>query len=465
MYKNHRAELAFELMESVLEMAGSGRVYSSQVIRRVEVAIPPLNLLGELSRVDKFGKYYWSSRDKYFEMVGWGEVDVITGDASMDFSYESVFHKLEEKLGSVSFGVKYYGGFKFNPLDSRGGRWKAFKSYRFVVPRLEIVRRGRNFFLCANLILGGPYDLVSQISSLVNYLRNWEVASEVDNADLDKVERLEFGERIDIPNFEEWQRLVFLALESISLGEFKKIVMSRETTFISHRELDAVKILSKIGAYCENAYTFCFYPVPERAFIGMSPECLFRVISTYLETEALAGTASKNRGEVGETKLSLLNSPKELYEHSVVVDAIRESLEPLTTRVEYDETPRIFELPNLYHLYTHFRGVLRGNVSRGQVLESLHPTPAIGGYPRDPALKWLRENEPIDRGVYSGPVGWVSYDSAEFCVGIRSALVQRNEISLYAGAGIVEGSTPDSEWNELEGKMGSFLDVISHSGK
>lgn len=453
-----RVESSLGLVKFALEMAKSVPPSHPRVIRRVEVPISPVDFLRELERVGRFGKYYWCSRDKYFEMAGWGEADVITGNADDKFSYEEVFSRIEEKLGAISFGVKYFGGFKFNPLDGRGDRWKSFKSYRFVVPLLEIVRRGREFFLCANLILGNSSDLLKQIYILLDYISDWVLTSEMysENGDCS----LGSVKRVDTPDFEEWRKLILRALNTISQGGLKKVVMARETTFHSDGELKPITLLSKVISNGENSYIFCFHPVPERAFIGLSPECLFKVISTYLETEAVAGTAPKNSNEMDEAKNFLLSSTKELHEHTLVVEGLRDVLSSLTTHFSYSNAPEILELPHLLHLCTRFRGILRKNISRATILKYLHPTPAIGGYPKDASLEWLRENEPIDRGIYGGPVGWVAYDSAEFCVGIRCALVQRNEISLYAGAGIVEGSNPDSEWNELEGKIKSFLNII-----
>lgn len=462
MIEEKRIESAYALLKAILELYSSIPSTPHKVIKRVEVECPLFDMTKELSRLSRYGKYFWASRDRYFEMIGWGEADVVIGDPSETFSYQTVFQKLQEKLTSTSFGVRYYGGFKFNPLDGRGERWKLFKSYRFVVPLLEIVRRAKGTFLCANLILGGPQKTFErQFTSLVHYLNEWIFGSEnhINNNPTQET-KIDLRTRVDIPDLNDWQKLVSHALNEISSGRFKKVVMARETTFTSKNNLDPIAILSKLLDYASNSYAFCFNPEPGRAFIGISPECLFKVISTYLETEALAGTTSRN-GIDKEIKTSLLNNSKELHEHSLVVDALKENLSPLTNYLQYDESPLIFELPNLYHLHTRFRGVLKANVNFAHLLEILHPTPAIGGYPKDPAINWLKTNEPIDRGIYSGPVGWVSYDSAEFCVGIRSALIQRNELSLYAGAGIVQGSTPYGEWNELEQKIKSFINIIS----
>jgi menaquinone-specific isochorismate synthase len=99
-------------------------------------------------------------------------------------------------------------------------------------------------------------------------------------------------------------------------------------------------------------------------------------------------------------------------------------------------------------------------VTAVELLAALHPTPAVGGVPRDAALGAIRAQEPFDRGWYAGPVGWIGADAAEFAVGIRSGLVWPDRLALYSGAGIVEGSVPDREWDEIEQKIADFAAVL-----
>jgi menaquinone-specific isochorismate synthase len=96
------------------------------------------------------------------------------------------------------------------------------------------------------------------------------------------------------------------------------------------------------------------------------------------------------------------------------------------------------------------------------LIAALHPTPAVGGLPRGAALRWIAKHEPFDRGIYAAPVGWIGLDGAEFCVALRSGLVRGNELALYNGAGIVRGSDPGEEWQEIETKMQNFLSVLDY---
>ncbi|NBB72314.1 MAG: isochorismate synthase, partial [Bacteroidetes bacterium] len=93
-------------------------------------------------------------------------------------------------------------------------------------------------------------------------------------------------------------------------------------------------------------------------------------------------------------------------------------------------------------------------------VHALHPTPAIGGVPTEDALQAIRAQEPFARGWYAGPVGWIGPDAAEFAVAIRSGLIRDNTLALYSGAGIVDGSAPDSEWEEIEQKISDFAAVL-----
>ena len=113
-----------------------------------------------------------------------------------------------------------------------------------------------------------------------------------------------------------------------------------------------------------------------------------------------------------------------------------------------------------HHLMTQFNGILHPRISDDLILSSLHPTPAVGGYPKEKALKYIKELEPFNRGWYAGVLGFAGYNSAEFCVAIRSGLVKGKTLTLYAGAGIVKESTMEGEWNEIEEKIKSFYEPI-----
>ncbi|MBW2108900.1 MAG: chorismate-binding protein, partial [Deltaproteobacteria bacterium] len=136
---------------------------------------------------------------------------------------------------------------------------------------------------------------------------------------------------------------------------------------------------------------------------------------------------------------------------------------PLCALLTQDEHPGVLKLSRCRHLITRFKGKLKNGVGDAQLLESLHPTPAVGGVPRDRALRDIALIEPFDRGWYAGPVGWISKSAAQFVVGIRSGLTEGRRLHLFSGAGIVRGSVPEAEWKELEDKISDFVGLFSET--
>ncbi len=125
--------------------------------------------------------------------------------------------------------------------------------------------------------------------------------------------------------------------------------------------------------------------------------------------------------------------------------------------------PTILKLNHLQHLYNQLTGQLKEHIDDGDIINELHPTPAVGGFPREAALEQIGWLEPFDRGWYAAPVGWISEDAAEFVVAIRSGLVAGQQLHLYSGAGIVEGSSPSKEWEEIENKISNFIKTLGQS--
>lgn len=209
-------------------------------------------------------------------------------------------------------------------------------------------------------------------------------------------------------------------------------------------------------------YRFCFQPKPGVAFICVSPERLYKRQDRFIRTEAVAGTCPATGNDLADAKLArgLMDSEKDRREHQYVLEAIKHELSSRCHAVHADDNISVMTLARYQHLYAQVEGILDQFHTDAELLRSLHPTPAVGGVPTDKALDWIAQTEPFDRGWYAGPVGWVGCDSAEFAVAIRSALITDNTISVYAGAGIVEGSVPTMEWKELENKIGHYASAL-----
>jgi menaquinone-specific isochorismate synthase len=267
--------------------------------------------------------------------------------------------------------------------------------------------------------------------------------------------------RRDHPDRDGWRANVESALGLIRSGVLDKIVLARKAAYTFAVPATAAEILAVLRGVTSTCYHFLIQPEPETAFMGTPPECLYRREGRDLQTEALAGTRPRTGNEAEDTALGreLLDSPKERREQELVRKALIRNLHLLCDQVDADPDPELLLLERKQHLISHLRGTLRAGKTDADILQALHPTPAVGGAPRDNALKELSRLEPFSRGWYAAPVGTFGVDMAEFAVAIRSGLVQGREVNVYSGAGIVEGSVPEQEWDEIENKISDFVKV------
>jgi isochorismate synthase len=245
------------------------------------------------------------------------------------------------------------------------------------------------------------------------------------------------------------------AVETIAAGHLSKVVMARAVEVVGERAFNWTEVLARLREQNPRCATFLFRAPDGSAFLGATPETLCRLEGQELETEALAGSAPLTQaGELGARD-------KESREHKAVVHYILEALRPLAERVFAGEEPELLKLKHLVHLRTGIRARLREGVGPAELVATLHPTPAVGGTPRQQALRFLTEQEGLDRGWYAGPVGWVGPGRAHFMVGLRSARVKQERARLYVGAGIVAGSDPQAEWQETEMKSLGMIRALA----
>jgi menaquinone-specific isochorismate synthase len=182
-----------------------------------------------------------------------------------------------------------------------------------------------------------------------------------------------------------------------------------------------------------------------------------------VETAAIAGTAPRADGVADDARLAreLLESDKNLHEHRLVIASIERRLRQVGVEPSTPASPRLMTLATVQHLHTPITGRLPGGRHLLELVEALHPTPAMGGRPRDVVLPRLREFETFERGLYAGPMGWVRHDGeGEFVVGIRAGVLRGRQAELYAGVGIVSGSDPAGEWRETEWKLAAMRDAL-----
>jgi len=268
------------------------------------------------------------------------------------------------------------------------------------------------------------------------------------------------GRILQMPR-EAWAEQVEAIRGAIRDGSFRKIVAARRATVELDEALDPVTLLARLrphqGSGCRR---FAFFRA-HAAFLGSTPERLILRRGRTIETEALAGSIGSGRQQAAR----LLESRKDQGEHALVVEHIVERLGPVCDSLEWSDEPRVRELRNLLHLHTPIHGELSRDLHVLELVERLHPTPAVGGVPAAEAVRWIAKGEAHPRGWYAGAIGWFnSSGDGEFDVALRSCLLTGSTALLYAGAGIMLDSDPDLEYQETDLKQRSLLAALGVDG-
>jgi isochorismate synthase len=264
------------------------------------------------------------------------------------------------------------------------------------------------------------------------------------------------------PAHDEWRRLVGMYAGAVGRGRIDKVVLARRVDLRSPVELDVPNALRRLAASAPESTTYA-YRRDGRTFLGATPERLVRTEGRTFRTVAVAGTIRRGADPAEDALLArrLLASEKDREEHLIVVDAIRSLLDPVADSLRIAPEPGVMTLRFVQHLVTEITGTVpegRGLLALG---ERLHPTPAVGGDPRDVALALIDEHEGFDRGWYAGPIGWLGLDGdGELCVALRCGIVDRTRATLFAGCGIVADSDPDLEWEESRIKLQAVISAL-----
>ena len=414
---------------------------------RIEIPVEQTDPLAWLAAQRGGAKLYWRDRDGANEIAGLGTADVaLTADLT----------ELKDRLGrrlresGSSSGSRYFGGLRFDPErgeDTRADEWDSFGAARFVLPRVEVLKRSKQYFVAVNRTRNDRNeDIVAALAKLQR------------PGPFDAVtHRPHTG--TDSPDRDGWIESVNRALDLIGRGAAQKLVLARKRRLLFDTTPNPWTLLDRLRSSTENCFLFGVLSGSDYTFIGATPERLYRRDNNLIESEALAGTRPRGESADDDHRLAseLAASTKERWEHRLVISGIHDALFALCEECTVDDTTAPVKLARLQHLRTGLSGRLKPNITDIDILEGLHPSAAVGGYPSRKAVALLRGLEPFDRGWYAGPVGWVGNDRAEFAVGIRSALVSAKEIDLYSGAGIVSGSDPEAEWDEIESKIAPFM--------
>ena len=442
-------------------------ILASAVLRVDEV--DPLDV-ATAEAAHAYDRMYWSRPSEHFAMAGIGAAmtfaasgadrfavtdhawralleNAVIDDANVDGAYAS-----PDSSASRGIGPTLLGGFAFDPDGPRSAQWSAFPATSLQLPRLLVTAVDGACWLTASVLVdssGAPDVELAELDALWSAL--------VSSASRHRPRRDVIAPSHAALSYDdarapaEWRGLVATAVREIRVGAMEKVVLAREVRAHATDDaaLDVGAMLHSLRAAHPDCFVFGCWRDGD-AFVGASPERLVQLRAGEVRASTLAGSVRRGTTPDDDAALAarLLASEKDRGEHEVVRRALCAALDELCDDVSAPHEPSLLTLANVHHLHTPVRATLRPGGSLLALVARIHPTPAVGGEPRNAALRFIREHERLDRGWYAAPIGWVQRDRGEFAVALRSALVTSRAASLFAGCGIVADSDPDREYAE-----------------
>lgn len=446
------AQIALEQAVNVAQTAGAAS--TTPHIVRCEVRMATCDALAWLQAQSAPEKVFWAPRGSTYTYAGIGCAGAYTGTTLAEL--QTALGALNNLLATQT-KARYYGGARFDMECPTELHWHPYSGFLFRLPRIELAVDGTTATLAVQGVFADGTSPNGEFQDMLSAVRMLHTPVELPIPALPAV-----LSRTNTPSREGWERNINAALLSFAKGSMSKIALARRATFAFDNALHPLHLVRLLQQTEQRAFVFCFQLNENHAFLGATPERLYKRVGTALYTEAVAGT--RKRGATPQDDAAMRNelfySEKDQREH----DLVREHIRTVLTRhgsVAFEQHPaQMMTLPRLHHLHSPFEGQLRAGISDADILPDLHPTPAVAGLPQREAVRAIARIEQFDRGWYTGPVGCIGHNDTEFAVAIRSGLVEDNTLRLYSGAGIILGSEAEAEWDEIEHKLGSFLTLL-----
>ncbi len=467
----------------------------------VSVSLPVDNVeaidLFEQGRRVTPDRYFWSQPGAGFALVGLGVAHAVaidspdSGAASRFAQAASAWRQLmagaivEGGRDLPGVGPLLLGGFAFDGERAGTALWRGFPPGRLVLPQLlftKIEKIGENplnprhprwtqrseSWLTYNAVVGPQSDAENELNILAamregafGYARR---NGHRGGSSLRSKSPLYKSPPHELRPAADWQADVANAVRAIRAGTLEKVVLARAVELHAEAQpFDAARALRHLAENYTGCYLFAVAR-GDRCFLGATPERLAQLRAGEVKTVSLAGSIRRGRTPAEDDQLgqALLDSAKDRNEHAVVVQSLVEALRETCATLQVSESPGLIKLGNIQHLCTAITGQLVNGYAIFDLVERLHPTPAVGGRPRAAGLRLIRECEKLDRGWYAGPVGWVNgQGEGEFAVAIRSALLHDHMATLFAGCGIVADSDPEREYAESLLKLKPMLAALN----
>lgn len=434
----------FVALEESLDAQPSGSVR----VARAVVDFDPLTFVASGARFVRCAAY--------FGVPGEDEIGAVGTAWRLDSPYGA--DRFSELSGAVRTlplpaEVPVLVGFSFETDGASRPEWDGFTPSSAFVPMLSVRSIGDRSELFVVVAAGAhPFEALD----LLRRLGATEDASSVRAAD----HTIESN-----PTPGAWEAGVADAVDVIRSGAIHKVVLARSLQVGSDVPVRPFDVVRRLRADYPSCYIYGWQE-GDATFVGASPELLIARSEGRVRSHPLAGSAPRGTSEEADQALGeeLMASSKNRAEHQMVVDDISARLRPVADDLAVDRTPSLRKVTHVQHLSTEIAGTVADEYGVVDLAGLIHPTPAVGGSPRDEALAVIRKAEGFDRGWYAGGIGWTSTSGdGEIALALRCALLRGDRSWLYAGAGIVADSIPERELEETRLKFRTMLDLLTEA--
>ncbi|WP_243385952.1 isochorismate synthase [Bacillus kexueae] len=458
----------FSLLEEIKKTQEMAKKHQHPMLFSYAVQIEqkdPLQLFALIDQLKPdWEHFFWTTPDRDFLLCGFGvemSIENQYRDESRYYTVEAIWNEWKAytyKTGINQYGTGplLFGGFSFDPKKmKKTEKWDDFTSAKFHLPQVLITKDENKWFITLNKV-------VSEQEQPLLYEEQLELWLKIINEDSHLFKQQAKVKETMVFHEKEWIQAVEKATSAIKRGSFEKVVLARDVLVSFDSPLSIGSILYRLEENQKSSFLFSFQ-VGDKSFIGATPERLIKKNREKVHSACVAGSIRRGATMKEDESLgaALLADEKNLHEHEVVVRMITNAFEECCSSLKKENRPNLLKTKNIQHLFTPIEGFVRDGYSIMDFVEKLHPTPALGGYPKKESLRFIREEEPMDRGWYASPIGWFdNEDNGEFVVAIRSGLIHQQAAHLFAGCGIVEHSNPNEEWEETEVKLGPMMDAL-----
>jgi len=453
-----KAVVAFSDILTALSRAWNSRD-RDQCFLSLALPIPgidPLIHLPILANDEEFSFLWDFSSCDSFAAAGQCQLMDLTGPKRFELAQrfsDSIFARLLDITPEAPLEAKPRIMFSFSFFEQISERQKALVNpsvLKAVFPRWQLISNGGISWLRINGVAVTKAEARELAENL--WIMSEKLTQSMDIKNLIEVNRVSA-----VSSRKDWQSsyesVLSRGIDLVNNGVMKKLVLAVCQSITLSKPFNPLAILFKLRNQYKSSCRFLWQNSSQEIFFGASPERLLSLKGASLTSDALAGTSSAKL-----YNQDLLKSDKDLREHSVVVSSIVQQLLDLDLAPNFARQPKLMQCGKIFHLHTPIFSKVNSQRPL-ELLNKLHPTPAVAGFPVKDAIDWIRALEPFDRGQYAAPIGWIrSNGDSEFRVAIRCGKMRANNLDLFAGAGLVRGSVKEKELSEVSLKFDVLLD-------